>query len=133
MARHPNRDRARELRSNMTPAERFVWDRIRHRQIGGFKFRRQQPFGPFIVDFVCLERKLVLELDGGHHADPAEADYDARRTAWLREQGFRVFRLWNVEAFEEWESAAGRIWELLCEGGNTPRAGGSGDDAGEGR
>ena len=98
MARHPNRDRARELRTNQTPAERFVWYRLRYRQLGGFKFRRQHTLGPFIVDFVCLERKLVLELDGGQHADPTQADYDARRTAWLIERGYRVYRLWNIEA-----------------------------------
>jgi very-short-patch-repair endonuclease len=112
MARHPNRDRPR-VAANMTPAERFVWDRIRYRQIGGFKFRRQHPLGPFIVDFVCLERKLVLELDGGQHAEPEKAEYDARRTAWLKEEGYRVYRLWNIEAFGEWEGAAERIGELL--------------------
>ena len=110
---HPNRDRARHLRTNMTDTERFVWQRIRYRQIGGFKFRRQHPLGSFIVDFVCLERKLVLELDGGQHA--ARAEEDARRTAWLQERGYRVFRVWNVEALQDWEVAEQKIWELLQE------------------
>jgi very-short-patch-repair endonuclease len=108
-----NRDRARHLRTNMTDTERFVWQRIRRRQMGGFKFRCQQPIGPFIVDFVCLERKLVLELDGGQHTERAE--YDAQRTAWLVERGYRVFRVWNFEAHEEWDAMAERICELLNE------------------
>ena len=110
-----NRDRARYLRTNMTDTERFVWQRIRRCQLGGFKFRRQHPLGSFIVDFVCLERKLVLELDGGQHAERAE--YDARRTAWLAERGYRVFRVWNFEAVEEWDVMAERICELLREEG----------------
>jgi very-short-patch-repair endonuclease len=126
MARHPNRDRARELRTNMTPAERFVWYRVRYRQLGGFKFRRQQTLGPFIVDFVCLERKLVLELDGGQHAEPERAEYDARRSEWLAANGFRVYRLWNIEAFKEWDAAAERILELLHE---RPAEGGTRGDS----
>ena len=113
MSQHPNRDRARELRRNMTEAEKFVWYRIRRCQLGGFKFRRQHPLGPFIVDFVCLERKLVLELDGGQHAEPERADYDARRSAWLKERGYRVYRIWNGIATSEWEGVAERIWQLL--------------------
>jgi very-short-patch-repair endonuclease len=115
---HPNRDRARFLRSNMTETERFVWQRIRRRQLAGFKFRRQHPLGPFIVDFVCLERKLVLELDGGQHA--AQTEYDAQRTSWLAERGYRVFRVWNFEAIEEWDAMAERICELLREVGGEP-------------
>jgi very-short-patch-repair endonuclease len=111
-----NRDRARHLRRNMTDTERFVWERVRYRQIGRCKFRRQHPLGPFVVDFACLERKLVLELDGGQHAERAEED--ARRTAWLEERGYRVFRLWNFEAFQDWEATEQRIWELLQEGGD---------------
>ena len=97
----------------MTEAEKFVWARVRREQIGGFKFRRQHPLGPFIVDFVCLERKLVLELDGGQHAEPERADYDARRSAWLKERGYRVYRIWNGIATSEWEGVAERIWQLL--------------------
>ena len=97
---------ARHLRKNMTDTERFVWDRLRYRQLGGHKFRRQHPLGPFTVDFVCLERKLVIELDGGQHAERAEED--ARRTAWLTERGYRVFRLWNNEAIQDWDAAAER-------------------------
>jgi very-short-patch-repair endonuclease len=110
---HPNRDRARELRKNMTSTERFVWFRIRRQQLGGYKFRRQHPLGPYIVDFVCLERRLVLELDGGQHAEQVE--YDQRRTEWLQERGYRVFRVWNFEAVEDWDSIAEGIWRVLQE------------------
>jgi very-short-patch-repair endonuclease len=120
MAAHPNRDRARALRKNMTEAERFVWYRLRKNQFGGFRFRRQHPLGPFIVDFVCLERKLVIELDGGQHATQTEED--ARRTAWLNERGYRVYRLWNNEAFTDWDNAAERIWQLLTDGAKEPPA-----------
>ena len=65
----------------------------------GHKFRRQQPLGPFIVDFVCLERKLVIEVDGGQHADQQQDD--ARRTGWLEDQGFVVLRFWNHEVLAE--------------------------------
>ena len=84
---------ARALRSNPTEAERALWKHLRMRQLEGHKFRRQQPLGQYIVDFVCLERKLVVELDGGHHA--GEFLTDATRTAWLEVRGFRVLRFWN--------------------------------------
>jgi very-short-patch-repair endonuclease len=113
---HPNRDRARELRKNMTETEKFVWARVRREKLGGYKFRRQHPLGPYIVDFVCLERKLILELDGGQHAEPEQAAYDARRSAWLAERGYRVFRLWNFEVAREWENVADHIWTLLQAG-----------------
>ena len=104
---------ARDLRKNMTDAERFVWRRIRFCQIGGFRFRRQAPIGRFIADFVCFESKLVLELDGGQHATQVEAD--TIRTQWLEAQGFRVFRVWNNEVFEDWEAMADTLLQILTE------------------
>ncbi len=92
-------DRARELRKNMTDAERRLWHHLRHRQIGHNRFRRQAPIGPYIVDFVCFERRLVIELDGGQHA--AHVEEDLRRTNWLNSEGFRVIRFWNHQLFEE--------------------------------
>ena len=86
---------ARSLRRNMTEAEAVLWSKLRDRQIEGVKFRRQVEIGPFIADFVCLERRLVVEVDGGQHADASEKD--AARTAVIAEHGFEVVRFWNSE------------------------------------
>ena len=85
--------RARELRTTMTDAERALWHALRARQLGA-RFRRQAPIGPYIADFACLERKLVIEIDGGQHA---ESEYDVVRDGWLRQHGYRVLRYWNHE------------------------------------
>ena len=77
----------------MTDAERALWRILRSRQLEGFKFRRQHSIGRYVVDFVCLERKVVIEVDGGHHAERFEAD--SERTKYLESEGFRVIRLWN--------------------------------------
>lgn len=90
-----NTVRARELRNNPTEAERARWKHLRLRQLEGQKFRRQQPLGRYIVDFVCLETRLIIELDGGQHAGQGASD--AERTAWLEAHGFRVLRFWNHE------------------------------------
>ena len=86
--------RARTLRRKFTDAEQKLWNHLRGRQIGGEKFRRQQPLGRYVVDFVCLERKQIVEVDGGQHAAP---EYDRERTLWLESEGFRVIRFWNNE------------------------------------
>jgi very-short-patch-repair endonuclease len=93
--------RARELRRNQTEVEKRLWAKLRAWQLGGAKFRRQQPIGPYIADFVCFERKLIVELDGGQHAATVAAD--ERRTAWLESQGFRVMRFWNNDVIENIE------------------------------
>jgi len=86
---------ARALRRRMTDAERRIWYFLRGRQLADFKFRRQHPIGPYVVDFVCLAHKLVIELDGSQHADAAN---DRRRDAFLQREGYRVLRFWNNEA-----------------------------------
>ena len=86
-------ERARDLRNNSTEAEKRLWSRLRKSQLGGLKFSRQMPLAGYIVDFVCRERKLIVELDGSQHVDAAE--YDARRTARLEQAGYRVLRFWN--------------------------------------
>jgi very-short-patch-repair endonuclease len=83
-------DRARRLRRDMTMAEKKVWAVVRHRQLEGLHFRRQVPIGPFIADFCCLAAKLIVEVDGGQHADSA---HDDARTRWLEREGFVVLRL----------------------------------------
>ena len=84
---------ARELRNNMTYAEKRLWERLRAHRLNGWKFRRQHAMGRYIVDFVCLEARIIVELDGGQH--DAQRNYDAARDRWLTEQGFQVIRIWN--------------------------------------
>jgi very-short-patch-repair endonuclease len=105
------RDRARELRTRMTDTETRLWRALRGKQMAGLKFRRQQPIGAFIVDFVSLDAKLVVELDGGQHADAAE--YDGTRDAWLVSEGFRVLRFWNNDITENLEGVLMKIAENL--------------------
>ena len=107
------RDRARELRRDMTDAERALWRCLRMRQLDGFRFRRQWPVGPYVVDFACLSARLVVEVDGGQHAD---ADGDARRDAFLRGRGFRVLRFWNNEVLLDPETVCGVILCGLADG-----------------
>jgi len=97
-------DRARELRRDSTAAERALWALLRAWQLDGHKFRRQAPIGPYIVDFACKEKQLVVELDGSQHQD--RTAYDARRTAWLNAKGYEVVRLWNNDVLEDPEAAA---------------------------
>ncbi|CAD6872624.1 endonuclease domain-containing protein [Methylomonas fluvii] len=92
------KDLARSLRKNQTDAERVIWQQLRNRQLLGCKFRRQQVIGPFIVDFVCLEPKLVIEVDGGQHAEQQE--YDQNRSHYLQRLGYRVLRFWNHEVLQ---------------------------------
>ncbi|HEY8615436.1 endonuclease domain-containing protein [Phenylobacterium sp.] len=93
------RDRARALRREDTSAEARLWGALQDRRLGGWKWKRQVPISPFIVDFYCAEAQLVVELDGGHHSE-TEA-YDARRTEWLAAQGLRVIRFWNFQVLED--------------------------------
>jgi very-short-patch-repair endonuclease len=111
--KHPLRDLARELRSNMTDTERFVWQRIRKKQFAGYRFRRQRPIDAYIVDFICLESRLILELDGGQHAERKEQD--AERTRRLEELGFRVLRFWNIDVLKEWDSVEAVILKALVD------------------
>ena len=85
--------RARALRRNQTDAERRLWSRLRNRQIAGFKFKRQFPIGPYFADFVCLEPRLAVELDGGQHLE--QQTRDAVRTEFLGRLGYRVLRFWD--------------------------------------
>jgi very-short-patch-repair endonuclease len=106
-----SREFARRLRKNPTDAERRLWSHLKLRQHDGKRFRRQATIGRFIVDFVCFETKLIIELDGGQHA--TQVDYDENRTAWLNAQGFRVLRFWNFQVLEETEVVLEAIWNAL--------------------
>ena len=102
---------ARHLRRDSTDAERRIWYRVRDGRIGGAKFRRQQPMGRYVVDFVCHESKLVVELDGGQHAQREAAD--AARTQWLESQGYRVIRFWNNDVLSNTEGVLAEILKYL--------------------
>ena len=95
-------DYARRLRLNPSKAQNTLWYYLRTKQLKGRKFRREHPMGPYILDFVCLEKKLVIEIDGGQHAE--QIVYDSNRTRWLHTQGFRVLRFWNNEVLGNTES-----------------------------
>ncbi len=97
---HEQRDFARHLRNNATEPERKLWRALRAQQLAGYKFRRQAAIGPYIVDFVCFSLKLVIELDGVHHALDQSPQRDAARTAWLESRGFQVLRFWNHQLDE---------------------------------
>lgn len=101
---------AKQLRQNQTDAEKILWMALRNRQINQLKFRRQVSIGRYIVDFVCFENRLIIELDGGQHADAEQ--YDEERTGWLESQGFMVIRFWNNDVMENIESVLMRIMEL---------------------
>ncbi|MBV8976372.1 MAG: endonuclease domain-containing protein [Alphaproteobacteria bacterium] len=92
---------ARLLRENATDAERILWAELRAFKRGGMHFRRQAPFGRYIVDFVCHSRRLVVELDGSQHGAAGAVEYDEQRTAYLNSRGYRVIRFGNWEIFQE--------------------------------
>ncbi len=104
------RDRARELRSNMTEAEKKLWTALRRQQLG-VKFRRQVAVGPYIVDFLSYEAKLVIELDGGQHANAVE--YDEKRNRFIEAAGFEVMRFWNNDALENLEGVLQMITKKI--------------------
>jgi len=105
--------RARRLRANVTQAESFLWFHLRSLKQRGFHFRRQCPMRHYILDFVCHKAKLVIELDGGQHGDPEGLAYDARRTAFLNAQGFRVLRFWNGDVLHNREDVVAAILRAL--------------------
>jgi very-short-patch-repair endonuclease len=98
------------LRRDATDAERAMWRILRDRRLAGFKFRRQQPLGRYFVDFVCFSHRLILEIDGGQHA---ESTTDNSRTAWLESQGFRILRFWNSEVLKNQEGVYRTVLETL--------------------
>ncbi len=110
--------KARELRKNLTEGEQALWKHLRMRRLAGYKFRRQQPIGPYIVDFVSFERRLIIEVDGGQHFQ--QVDYDAERTVYLEAQGYQVLRFWNRQVLEEIEAVNTVVLKVLECGPITP-------------
>ncbi|HXI99882.1 MAG TPA: DUF559 domain-containing protein [Micropepsaceae bacterium] len=105
------RNHARTMRHQPTEWEKRFWSRVRDRRLGGYKFKRQMLIGPFIVDFVCIERKMVVELDGGQHTD--NKDYDDNRDAFLKSKGFRVIRVWNIDIPEHIDDVLEMVFAAL--------------------
>jgi very-short-patch-repair endonuclease len=106
-----NRKQAQDLRHNQTPAEKKPWGALRHLRASGYHFRRQHPIPPYIVDFVCLAARLVIEIDGDSHAENKE--YDTARTQFLANYGLRVLRFTNTEVYENVESVIAIIQSTL--------------------
>ena len=112
MRKGQKRDRARELRRDMTLAERRLWSILKGRQLDGHRFRRQCPLGPYIVDFACLEAGVLIEVDGGQHMG---SQTDAIRDRYLRSRSFHVLRFWNNEVMANLEGVRDVIGRCLAE------------------
>jgi very-short-patch-repair endonuclease len=104
------REFRRDLRRNATDAERCLWQRLRACQVAGVKFRRQHAFEAYVLDFVSLERRLIVEVDGSQHQ---ESEHDRLRDQRLRSAGFRVLRFWNNQVLEEMDAVIEVIWHAL--------------------
>jgi very-short-patch-repair endonuclease len=105
---------SRNLRQKQTVAESDLWKRLKSKQLEGIKFRRQQPIGPYIVDFVSFERKIVVEVDGGQHNDKERMEKDEKRTRWLEGEGFQVLRFWNNDVLTNIEGIIDGIRDALA-------------------
>ena len=110
---------ARTLRKDSTGAERWLWQRLCNRELLGWKFRRQHPIGCYIVDFVCIERKLIIELDGSQHAENQTAD--SARSEYLKEKGYQVLRFWNNDVLVGGEAVLNAILSYLNEDAPSPQ------------
>jgi very-short-patch-repair endonuclease len=104
---------ARRLRRDQTDFERKLWRELRNRRFSGFKFRRQQPIGSFIVDFVCFEANFIIELDGSQHSLPEKSAADQARTEYLESRGYRVLRFWNNELTDNFDGVLEMIYSAL--------------------
>ncbi|MDR0275732.1 MAG: DUF559 domain-containing protein [Burkholderiaceae bacterium] len=100
---------ARKLRANMTDAEQQLWRHLRQHQLANCRFRRQHPVGPFIADFACIEKRLIVEIDGGQHNPTA----DSSRNAWFERDGWRVLRYWNNDVLGKTEDVLADILRVL--------------------
>jgi very-short-patch-repair endonuclease len=103
------RVRARALRGNQTAAEALLWSRLRSNQLLNLKFRRQRPIGPYFADFVCMEVRLVIELDGGQHLDAPAQNHDAARSRFMSDLGYQTLRFWNHDVLTQTEAVLEKI------------------------
>lgn len=102
---------AKKLRKQFTDTERLLWQHLRAKQIEGLKFRRQQPIGRYIVDFVCFEKKLIIELDGGQHTQSEQRQKDIERDKWFEGQGYNLLRFWDNEVLTNIRGVLEEIWK----------------------
>jgi very-short-patch-repair endonuclease len=107
-------ERARQLRHDCTEPEGRLWRELSGRRLGGHRFRRQHPLGSYVVDFVCLERRFVVEVDGVQHDEPERVAHDERRTRWLESEGFMVLRVRNGEILDNLGGVAESIFQELA-------------------
>ena len=104
---------ARKLRKSQTPWEIKLWRLLRDHRFADYKFRRQFPIDKYIVDFCCLGKRFIIELDGGEHNDPEKIKSDQKRSEYLEKQGFKILRVWNSEIDDNLEGVAQKILEML--------------------
>jgi very-short-patch-repair endonuclease len=127
---------ARQLRNQLTKSEQILWEALRNSRLHGIKFRRQHPFGPYVLDFFCVKAQLAVELDGGVHDQAEQKDYDQERTAYLEAQGIRVLRLKNEEITNDFGDVLRKILEFALPTPTPPSpdnlSGEGGDAAGGG-
>jgi very-short-patch-repair endonuclease len=109
-----NVDFARALRRNQTEVENMLWFKLRELQFDGIKFRRQHPLGNYIVDFVCIQHKLIIEVDGGQHNESKALAYDEERSAWLEKQGYRVLRFWDNDVSQNIDCVISQVFAMLA-------------------
>src|SRR6266704_3344156 len=114
---------ARMMRKHDTWAEKLLWSWLRDRRFSEYKFRRQHPFGPHILDFFCLEAWLDIELDGFQHGTPGQQAKDAERDAWLEACGVKVLRFWNCRLWRDKDAIRETIWRMLQEARSASVAG----------
>lgn len=105
---------AKILRRQSTPMEIKLWSRLRSRRFMGLKFRRQCPLGSYIVDFICIEKMLIIEIDGGQHNENKQQDYDKRRTEFLKGLSYHVLRFWNNEVQWKLDAVMAQIYQHVC-------------------
>lgn len=108
-----NTSKSKELRKNQTPWESKVWYYLRKKNFSNLKFKRQVPIGEFIVDFCCQRLRLIIELDGGYHADTAQRMKDFKRDKWMKNKGYTILRFWNNEVDNNIEGVLEKILETI--------------------
>jgi very-short-patch-repair endonuclease len=108
---------AKQLRTHMTDAEQRLWYRLRAHRFLDLKFKRQAPIGPYVVDFICFEQKLIIEVDGGQHADSTA---DCRRDDWLHREGYQVMRFWNDDVLKRTDAVLDEVAKVVTSGQETP-------------